>query len=166
MSKFKKLLKQIIKEELDLNTYFLKEKDLFTILKGYIDFALQQEERNLVPQDNIIPGKEAKFNPEDFTIDDVDPDSRIQQYIDIKKFLDLAGEDAVMDYLTNDYDDITDQKLRGLGFDIWLSRNTSDAGFSERMYDNDDTEEKLMSAAQELGGVTLTIGDDNMIYFE
>jgi hypothetical protein len=166
MSNFKEILKQILKEELDLNTYFLKEKDLRQILNGYIDFALQQEERNLVPQGNIIPGKKAKFNPEDFTIDDVDLDSRIQQYMDIKKFLELAGEDAVMDYLTNDYDDITDQKLRNLGFDIWLSRNIADAGFAERMYDNDETEEKLMSAAQKLGGVTLAIGDDDMIYFE
>ena len=166
MSKFKKLLKQIIKEELDLNTYFLKEKDLLVILKGYVEFGLQQEEKNLVPQDSIFPGKEAKFNSEDFTLDDVDFDSRIQQYMDIKKFLELAGEDAVMDYLTNDYDDITDQKLRNLGFDIWLTRNRTGSGFLDRDYDDDDTAYNLTTAALNLNKVTVFIGDDNMIYFE
>jgi len=132
------------------------------IVDSYLECALWTEEDNLEEDDDndykeIYGDNEdselKKIVPDvDINIHNFSDDSKITAYLDIKKFLELAG-DAVNDISESD-----------LGHDIWLSRNGHGAGFFDRGYDN-DIEKRLMDAAEALGEIHIFISDDKILRF-
>ena len=155
----------------------LKPNDINQILKGYIDAALWTEEERLKEEyqseygyddenddenDELerlvkISANLNKKSFESFSREDIEPNSLIKAYTDIKKFLDLAGDSVI--------EAIEENGLEQLGHDIWLTRNGHGAGFFDRSYD-DDTEKRLMQAAKALKEVTLFINDDVKLSFD
>ena len=156
----------------------LTQEELNSILKGYIDAALWTEEEILK---NQLP--EIDFNEDDeddekdeiekiiqlhdslnrksidnFTREDIDNDSLIDAYADIKKFIQLAGKKPV-EYA------IGEIGLERLGHDIWLTRNGHGSGFFDHSFD-EDFERPLMDAGRKLGIKTLYVGDDMKLYFD
>jgi hypothetical protein len=151
------------------------------ILKGYIQAALWLEKERLEEDFNSIMGYDdeddydyeeseetnelqklikmsADINKksfDSFMAQDMDSNSKIQAYLDIKDFIKSAGMDAINEVLETD-------GANDLGMDIWLTRNRHGAGFFDRTYDH---ESELMDAAHKLGEVDLYIGDDLLLYF-
>ena len=155
----------------------LTQEELNSVLKGYIDAALWTEEDILRDQ---MP--EIDFNNEDddderdeieriiqlhdslnrkpidtFTREDIDNDSLIDAYSDIKKFIELAGKEPV-EYV------LREMGPEKLGHDIWLTRNGHGAGFFDHSFD-EEIEMPLMDAGRKLGIKTLYVGDDMKLYF-
>ena len=99
-----------------------------------------------------------KFDSKDFTSfvsDDIDFDSKIDAYLDIKKLFMYAADTAI--------DEAIDENgLYQLGMDIWLTRNGHGTGFFDRSYDN---EEDLVNAARKIKSKDLYVGDDGKLYF-
>jgi len=179
MGKLDKTFPQL-KESLDMDGYHLSDDELNNILEGYIDAALWTEEERLSDEiesyNDVVTNdyededdesqEQIKFmrlmrNKFDakpivsFTKENIDPNSLIQAYLDIKKFIVDAGSEAIIEALeAND--------LFRLGHDIWLTRNGHGAGFFDHGLDH---EKELMDAAHNLKGVDLYIGDDNKLYF-
>ena len=91
-----------------------------------------------------------------FSEENIEPDSKIQAYLDIKNFLQLAGPAAV--------EAINENGLEQMGHDIWLSRNGHGAGFFDKNYEP-ETEKKLMTIARDLKGVDLYLTDYNQLAF-
>ena len=168
--------------DLQLYEVFVKgvnftQDELNEILKGYIEAALWTEEERLKeayaetvyqeeidddPEDKIekiinakkdLKRKEKKFQY--FLKDNLDVDSKIQAYLDIKKFIKLAGEPAIQEA-------IDEKGYDQLGIDFWLSRNGHGAGFFDHGY---DSEKELMTASEKMKEVHMYIGDDLKIYF-
>ena len=159
----------------------LSQKDLNEILKGYLEAALWTEEESLKDDYESEYGyNEDEYNEDDdeeseldklvriqtqfnskpfdsFVTEDLEGDSKVQAYIDIKKFIQLAGKEAVEEA-------IGDQGLFRLGMDIWLTRNGHGSGFFDHSYD-DDNEKKLMDAGRSLKSVDLYITDDLTLAF-
>lgn len=155
----------------------LDQSNLNKILQGYLEAALWTEEDNLKSQigddelgDNDQEEDEseseidklirltAEFQRKpfmSFIVDNIDPDSKIQAYMDIKAFMDFAGKDAIMEA-------IQEKGLERLGHDIWLTRNHHGAGFFDHSYEH---EKLLMDAAHKLKSVDMYITDDNRIVF-
>lgn len=92
-----------------------------------------------------------------FTKEHIGADSLIQAYLDIKKFLDTASEDAIREAIETNGEE-------RLGHDIWLTRNGHGAGFFDHTYDPEN-ENSLIAAAQGLGYVDIYIDDNNMLRF-
>lgn len=158
----------------------LEPTDLNKILDGYIEAALWTEEERLrddaksmnppIRDDDyydetdeteeekkflrIMKSKESK-TIESFSRDDINPDSLIKAYTDIKQFIKLAGDAAVNEA-------INENGYEKMGHDIWLTRNGHGAGFGDYWYEN---EKALKDAAKALREVDLYIGDDNKLYF-
>jgi hypothetical protein len=148
-------------------------------MKGYIEAALWTEEERLnderqsndvttndyddeegESQEEIRFMKIMKNNLqtkpfESFSREDIDPNSLIQAYLDIKKFITTAGSLAITEALE------ANDKFQ-LGMDFWLTRNRHGAGFFDHSYDN---EQQLTTAAQNLKEVDLYIGDDHKLHF-
>jgi hypothetical protein len=155
----------------------LKQNDINQILKGYIDAALWTEEERLKDDYQSEYGDEEEYDSEDdeleklikisanlnkksfenFTREDIEPDSLIKAYTEIKKFLDLAGDSVIEAIETNG--------LERLGHDIWLTRNGHGAGFFDHSYD-DENEKKLMQAAKALKEVNIYINDNLRLSFD
>jgi hypothetical protein len=149
----------------------LSQDELNEILKGYIECALWTEEERLRDEatdeledsedmDEIeklinLKGKFEKKNFVSFVSDDIDVDSRINAYNDIKKFIEDAGDEAIEEA-------IEENGLFQLGMDIWFTRNGHGAGFFDHNYEN---EKILISAGSKLKQTDLYIGDDNKLYF-
>jgi hypothetical protein len=156
----------------------LSQDDINEILRGYIECALWTEEERLRDEyrgydfedddddddeDNDEIEKmirlQNKFQSKNFMVfasDDIDIDSKISAYEDIKKFIKSCGDEAI--------DEAIDENgLFQLGMDIWFARNHHGSGFFDRNYDN---EEILTRCAQNLKEKYLFIGDDNKLYFE
>jgi hypothetical protein len=169
-----------INEAIDINGFHLSDEDLNKILHGYLEAALWTEEERLKDEsqsyNDVVTNdyededdesqEEIKFmqimrnklstNPIlSFTRESIDPNSLIQAYLDIKKFINNAGADAISEALN------TNDEFQ-LGMDIWLSRNGHGSGFFDRSYDH---EKELMNAARNLKEVDLYIGDNNKLYF-
>ena len=150
----------------------ISQKEINSILKGYLECALWTDEEYLKTQE--IP--KIDFNEDDtedemedfekmyktpqqnFTIEDIDTNSLISTYNDIKKFIEYAGSEAV-NYAINE------NGYERLGFDIWLTRNGHGAGFFDHSYD-DDIEKKLINAGKKLTEVHLYLTEENKIIFE
>lgn len=155
----------------------ISQSDLNLILKGYLDAALWTEEERL---NDVLPKIDFNDDDEDdemddiekiihlhnslnikpietFTKEDIEVDSLIDAYADIKKFIQLAGNKAI-NYA------IKDQGLERLGHDIWLTRNGHGAGFFDHSYD-DVVEKDLMQAARNLKEINLFVNDDFKLYF-
>jgi hypothetical protein len=160
----------------------LQPTDLNQILDGYITAALWTEEERLGNQareTNDITTRDPDFfddvsdeSPDElqfmkimkdkeqksidsFSREDIDANSLIKAYTDIKEFIRLAGDIAVNEA-------IEEKGFELLGHDIWLTRNGHGAGFFDHSYEN---EQQLMSAAKALKEVNLYLGDDGKLYF-
>lgn len=131
----------------------MKQEDINEILKGYIEAALWTEEERLHDEKIMVIGKKIPFAS--FKYNDVDTDSVIDAYNDIKTFIKNAGDDAVQEA-------IDEKGLYQLGMDIWLTRNGHGSGFFDHFYDN---EEMLMSAAKSLNSKDIYFGDDGKLHF-
>lgn len=133
----------------------INQTDLQDILKGYLEAAIWTEEERLGEElsefGNLLNHK--PFN--NFLIDNLSVDSRIQAYVDIKTFIKNAGTEAISEALE------VNDTFR-LGMDIWLTRNRHGSGFFDHSYEN---EEILTKAAHSLGGVDLYINDLNQLEF-
>ena len=180
MGKVDPSFKPKLNEDINLDGLYLSDDDLNEILKGYLESALWTEEERLgdemgktndvmtndyddeegESQEEIRFMKIMKNNLqtkpfESFTREDIDPNSLIQAYLDIKTFINAAGSAAITEALE------ADDKFQ-LGMDIWLTRNRHGAGFFDHSYDN---EQQLTTAAQNLKEVDLYVGDDNKLHF-
>lgn len=149
----------------------LSQRDINEILRGYIECALWTEEERLEDEVTVeiddedldeveklirLKGKYDKKTFSSFISDDIDVNSRIDAYNDIKTFIKNAGDVALEEA-------ISDNGLYRLGMDIWYTRNGHGAGFFDHSYDN---EEELMKAAEKLGETTLYVDDDFVLHFE
>ena len=148
------------------------------ILKGYLECALWTEEERLNDEyggefNNVFNDREDGEDNEmgkliqltskmhnkgidSFTREDMEDNSVIKAYEDIKNFISLAGG-AV-------FNAIDENGCEQLGHDIWLVRNRHGAGFFDRGYD-DHIEKILMDAGQKLGEVDLFINDQMKLSF-
>lgn len=145
------------------------DKDINLIMDAYLEAALWTEEEQAKEQEDL--DIDYKYNIEqdddyekgdgslkdliprtDINIHNIDPDSKIDAYLDIKKFLKLVGT-AV--------EDIDESSI---GHDLWLSRNGHGAGFFDHMYDP-EIEEILMNSAKSLGSKYIFI-QNGQIFFE
>lgn len=154
----------------------MSQEDINEILKGYIDCALWTEEEQLKQENETYSEDEDEdYNDmseidkivnvqlkldsksfDNFTSEDIDVNSKIEAYNDIKKFIQSSGDKAIEEA-------ISENGLDRLGMDIWLTRNRHGAGFFDRGYKNQDILEK---SALDLGEKYLVIGDDGLLYFE
>lgn len=150
---------------------FLSDDNINEIFKGYIECALWTEEDNLRDQsteeledsddmDDIekLIHLKGKFETKDFNSfvsDDIDVDSKIDAYKDIKTFIELAGDVAINEA-------IDENGLFKLGMDIWFTRNGHGAGFFDHNYEN---EKALTDAGRKLKPSDLYVGDDGKLYF-
>lgn len=156
-------------------------KDINEIMKGYLTAALWTEEERLADDFQEISGMSGHYvdeEPDDdetemdkfirlkhsfnskslesFSQNDIEEDSLIQAYLDIKKFLELAGDSV--------YEAIEYNGLQRLGHDIWLTRNHHGSGFFDHNYEHGN-EKSLMSAAKAIGSVDLFINDNMKLSF-
>lgn len=157
----------------------LSQEELNEILKGYLEAALWTEEERLKDDyDSEYGYNEDEYNEDDeeeseldklvriqtqfnskpfetFMTEDLEGDSKVQAYLDMKKFIQLAGKDAVEEA-------IQDQGLFRLGMDIWLTRNGHGSGFFDHSYEH---EKELMDAGHSLKSVDLYITDNLTLAF-
>lgn len=161
MIKLKKIISALIREQIDIKDYFLSESNIAKILDGYLYAIIFMEEEKMI-QDAGLEVPEDDYSR--FSVDDFDSDTVIDQYQLIKKFLIYAGKDAILDFLTADYGEITDESLSALGHNIWLGRNEYDGAFDFDYYQNPKNKEKLISAAHKLGEAYAVLGSGNTIY--
>ena len=161
MIKLKKIISALIKEQIDIKDYFLSESDIAKIVDGYLYAIIFMEEDKMI-QDAGLEVPEDDYSR--FSVDDFDSDTVIDQYQQIKKFLNYAGKDAILDFLTADYGEVTDESLSALGHNIWLGRNDYDGAFDFDYYQNPKNKEKLISAAYKLDKADAFLGDGNTIY--
>ena len=174
--KYIKTMKTFIKESLE--EIGISNDEINEILKGYLMAALWTEEERLNDEyesEDIFSEDDDEDDEEEteidrlvkiqnnlnnksfsgFMEDDIEVNSKIQAYLDIKNFIMDAGGPAVAEA-------IDDNGTEQLGHDIWLTRNGHGTGFMDRDYDNVDDLER---AAEKLKEVDMYIGDDNMLYF-
>jgi hypothetical protein len=176
MKDLRKFIRKIIKEQIEgVGNLYITQEELNEVLKGYIEAALWTEEDNLKSQngddielDNDEDDEEDEIEKiirmqnslnkktfEGFLSDDIDADSKIQAYLDIKNFMRIAGEGAIAEALD-------DNGAFKLGMDIWLTRNHHGAGFFDHSYIHED---ELMSAARQIKEVDMYISNDNRVVF-
>lgn len=165
------LIEQYINQDNVLSD--MSQEDINEILRGYIECALWTEEERLTDEstsdfddedyedmDEIekiikLKGKLETKNFTSFIAEDIDDDSKISAYIDIKNFIKEAGDVAIKET-------IEENDLFQLGMDIWLSRNGHGSGFFDRGYENEET---LYKAIKILKPKDLEIGDDGKLHF-
>lgn len=152
------------------------------IMKGYITAAIWTEEERLKEEsgqsfeqeydemdatdfentelDHLVKIQANMNNQsfDSFSENNIDADSLIQAYNDIKTFISNVNPEFI-------HIAIKEQGAERLGHDIWLTRNHHGAGFFDHSYDY-DMEQALTKAAQELKEVNLYIGDDYMLHFD
>jgi hypothetical protein len=143
-------------DENDLNETYLSDDnklkdmsqdDINEILNGYIKCSLWTEEENLK--------HESDKSFATFTLEDIDNDSKIEAYLEIKKFIKDAGDAAIEEA-------IEENGLYQLGMDIWFTRNNHGSGFFNYNYENEDI---LIKAGKKLGSKHLYVGDDDKLYY-
>ncbi len=175
------MLKEIFRRHINIyesiNNLNLDQDKLNEILKGYLEAALWTEEERLTDEyHESNPSYDNNYDDDDdddieklirikqnlnsvpferFIVDDLDNNSKIQAYIDIKTFIMNSGSDAILEA-------ISENGLFKLGMDIWLTRNGHGAGFFDYEYEN---EKELIEAGKKLGEVDLYINDYNTISF-
>ena len=168
----------LLYENINFGDFTLDQDQLNEILKGYLEAALWTEEERLRDDykgglgydeedwndesdnddiENLIRIKQKLENkPFDrFVLDDLENNSKIQAYLDIKTFIKNAGLNAITEA-------VDENGWFKLGMDIWLTRNGHGAGFFDHNYDN---EELLMNAAKGLKEVDLYLTDNNTLAF-
>jgi len=175
--KLKRFIKTTIREFLneayidnDGKLQDLPQSDINEILNGYIECALWTEQERLeddttmdIDDDEMdevekliqLKGKFDRKTFTSFVSDDIDIDSRIDAYNDIKTFIKNAGDIAIQEA-------INENGLFKLGMDIWFTRNGHGAGFFDHNYENEDL---LIIAGKKLKPKDLYVGDDGKLYF-
>jgi len=154
----------------DGNLQDLSQSDINEILKGYIECALWTEQERLEDDatmdiddedmdevEKIIQLK-GKFDKKSFTSfvsEDIDIDSKIDAYNDIKYFIKNAGDNAIREA-------INENGLFKLGMDIWFTRNHHGSGFFDHNYEHEDL---LINVGEKLKFKDLYVGDDGKLYF-
>jgi hypothetical protein len=172
----KKIITNLINESFidsQGNLMDLSQDDINQILNGYIECALWTEQERLEDEVTIDTDDEEyddmdeiekliqlkdKFDKKTFTSfvsEDIDINSKIEAYNDVKQFIKDAGDDAINEA-------INENGLFKLGMDIWFTRNGHGAGFFDHNYEN---EEKLINAGKKLKEKDLYVGDDGKLYF-
>lgn len=140
------------------------KKNINKIINSYIECAIWTDEEQLKYQDKRNNQEFYKISEEDWdeseikelvnnidlNIHNFEENSLIKTYLDIKKFLKLAG-DAV--------NNIEESEI---GQDLWLTRNHHGSGFWDRGYD-EEISNKLTKAAKSLGEAELYIDNENKI---
>ncbi len=123
-------------------------------LRGYLEAALWSS-GGTKPD-----GKEVENLDDEYSVKDIDQTSIDLAKADLTKFIDRAEQADVLDaYLTlHDW--------YAFGHDFWLTRNGHGVGFWDRDGIDDEVGKKLTSLAEEFGGLTPYIGDDEKIYIE
>jgi hypothetical protein len=154
----------------DGNLQDLPQSDINEILKGYIECALWTEQERLEDEatmeiddediDDVekliqLKGKFDKKSFTSFVSEDINIDSRIDAYNDIKTFIKNAGDKSIQEA-------ISENGLFRLGMDIWFTRNGHGAGFFDHSYENEDL---LINAGKKLKPKDLYVGDDGKLYF-
>lgn len=160
-----------------LENYSIPQNEMLEIMKGYIQAALFTEEERINDEyggehDEIFKDDEheddeleklikisASMNQkgiEKFSKEDIEPDSMIKTYMDIKEFISIVGDRIDVAIEENGFEQI--------GHDLWLTRNRHGAGFFDRGYD-DETEKLLIDASHKLGEVDLYINDNMKLSF-
>jgi len=136
----------------------LKQSDINEILKGYIECALWTEEERLSDENSTDIDDDDMDEIEKIIAfaEDIDDDSKIDAYNDIKKFIKTAGDEAIKEA-------IDENGLFKLGMDIWFTRNGHGAGFFDHGYEYEDV---LTYSAKNLKEKSLYVGDDGKLYFE
>lgn len=156
-----------------MNSYIINE-----ILKGYIIAALWTEEERLNDEygvdDELIYGDNDddelekiinlssninKKGFDTFTKEDIEDNSLIKAYTDIKEFIKKVGEDTIESAITED-----NVEPDTIGHDLWLTRNGHGAGFFDGHYD-EEREEKFLNASREMGSVDLHINENGKLSF-
>jgi hypothetical protein len=156
----------------------LSSNEINKILKGYLLCAIWTEEERL--NDEYGSDFDTVFDKEDssddemeklvkisanlnhkpiqtFCEEDIEDNSLIKAYLDIKEFIKLAGIENI-NYA------IEKEGLGGIGHDLWLTRNHHGAGFWDRGYSK-ECADKLTNAAHSLKEVDLFINDDMKLSF-
>lgn len=87
-----------------------------------------------------------------YSTDDIDSESVAKAQVQLKEFINKAGD------LLNDLD------LTDVAHDFWLTRNRHGVGFWDGDY-SDEIGKKLTDLSHEFGEVDLYIGDDGMLHF-
>jgi len=103
----------------------------------------------------------AEFNRKPFGVfeqNDIDQNSIIRTYEDVKKFLSNISSEILEQALE-------EQGAVQFGHDIWFTRNHHGVGFWDGDYSS-EVEEILMNAIKILKEVNLVLGDDMKLYFE
>jgi hypothetical protein len=103
----------------------------------------------------------AEFNRKPFGVfeqNDIDQNSIIRTYEDVKKFLSNIPSEILEQALE-------EQGAVQFGHDIWFTRNHHGVGFWDGDYSS-EVEEILMNAIKVLKEVNLVLGDDMKLYFE
>jgi hypothetical protein len=155
----------------------ISQNELNYILKGYLDCALWTEEDRLKDEqetnklnidfneddtddemDDFEKMYKRKNTSKQFTIEDIETNSLISTYNDIKEFIRNAGSNAI-NYA------IKENGYERLGHDIWLTRNGHGAGFFDHNYD-DDIQTKLIEAGKNLKEKHLYVTEENQLMFE
>jgi len=171
------LIRKLIREAINsLDKFHISTEEVRAILIGYLAAALWTEEENLNQSYKENNSREDKYDDEDDYEDDIEraiksktskkeftgfgtnniaPDSKIQAYVDIKKFILNAGVSAVSEALD-------DNGSSRFGMDIWLTRNGHGSGFFDHGY---EFEQDLNNAAKSIGEVYLYLGDDGHLHF-
>ena len=167
-------LNKIITENISVTQDEIKE-----ILKGYLEAAIWTEEERLNSEyssdyDEVFNDDDDDDNDDEldklvkisanmnnkgidkFSKEDIEVDSLIKTYTDIKEFLSMVGKNVDIA--------IEENGLQQLGHDIWLTRNRHGAGFFDRGYD-DDVEKLFINASHKLGEVDLYINNDMKLSF-
>lgn len=154
----------------DGNLQDLPQSDINEIFKGYIECALWTEQERLEDDATMdiddedmdelekliqLKGKFDKKSFTSFVLEDIDIDSRIDAYNDIKTFIKNAGDVAIQEA-------INENGLFKLGMDIWFTRNGHGAGFFDHSYENENS---LIDAGKNLKPKDLYLGDDGKLYF-
>ena len=166
-------------EEVAFGNFNLSQDDLNEILKGYLESAVWTEEERLnddykstVGYDDAEYDDDTDYEDEverliklkqkmerkpfsSFIVEDIEPNSRIQAYLDIKTFIKNAGQDAIAEA-------VQENGWFKLGMDIWLTRNGHGAGFFDHSYEH---EKVLMDAARALREVDLYLTDNITLAF-
>jgi hypothetical protein len=178
------MIKKILREQILLLEItgaaisYINQEEIVEILKGYFDAALWTEEERLKDEheqnsdyndsdwddDNDDDEIEKLINLRkklennsfnQFVAENIDTNSKIQAYKDIKTFILNAGESAVKEA-------INENGYAQMGHDIWLTRNGHGAGFLDRNY---DLGQDLYKAAKQIGEVHLYITDSGELAF-
>jgi hypothetical protein len=161
-------LKQIFKgyievaiwtEEERLNDEYSSEygSEYNKVFKDYDD-AFDDEDEEETELDKLVKISANMNNKgiEKFSKEDIEVDSLIKAYTDIKEFLNMVGDKIDIAIDENGFEE--------LGHDIWLTRNRHGAGFFDRGYDDED-EKLFIDACHKLGEVDLYINDDMKLSF-